>query len=129
MTKEARAANVRPYTDGESGLPRRKAPRNDRTGGGKTKTPSVIPQDRSITLNIKNAAAFPDFYRAIFGLPPLKWWQRLYIRLRWGRKIRKAQFVAARGLTKTRMTCKMMLGVDPFDEMEPMEEQYAEEEN
>ena len=41
MTKEARAANDRPYTDGESGLPRRKAPRNDRTGGGKTKTETI----------------------------------------------------------------------------------------
>lgn len=79
-----------------------------------TKTPSVMPQDQSVTIPA-NAAFFPVLYRSFLGLPPLKWWQRLYIRLRWGRKIRKAEFVASRGLSKTRMTFRLQFGFDPFD--------------
>lgn len=88
-----------------------------------TKTPSVIPQDRSVTISAV-AACFPDVYTALIGAP-LKWWQRLYIWLRWGRKIRKAEFVAARGLSKTRMTFKRQFGFDPFD---LTEDENAEEE-
>lgn len=78
------------------------------------KIPPVIPQDRSVTI-FANAASIPDVYMAMIGAQPLKWWQRLYIRLRWGRKIRKAEFAAARGLSKTRMTFRRHYGFDPFD--------------
>lgn len=78
------------------------------------KPPSVIPQDRSITVYANLASSY-DTFAALLGAPPLKWWQRLYIWLRWGRKIRKAEFVAARGLSKTRMTFKRQFGFDPFD--------------
>lgn len=79
-----------------------------------TETPSVIPQDQSVTM-FANAAFYPVLYRSLLGLPPLKWWQRLYIWLRWGRKIRKAEFAAARGLSKTRLTFRQHFGFDPFD--------------
>lgn len=88
-----------------------------------TKTPSVMPQDQSVTM-FANAAFYPVLYRNLLGLPPLKWWQRLYIWLRWGRKVKKACFIAARGTSKTRLTCKMMLGVDPME----TEDENAEEE-
>ena len=84
----------------------------------------VIPPDISVEINCAGSYYFPDVYRALFGLPPLKWWQRLYAWLRWGRKVKKACVIAARGTSKTRLTCKMMLGVDPFD----LEDEDAEEE-
>lgn len=87
------------------------------------KIPSVTPQDRIVTISAA-AASFPDVYAALIGAPPLKWWQRLYIWLRWGRKVKKACFIAARGTSKTRLTCKMMLGVDPME----TEDENAEEE-
>ena len=90
-----------------------------------TKTPPVIPQGRSVTI-FANAACFPEVYAALIGAPPLKWWQRLYIWLRWGRKIKKAEFAAARGLSKTRMTFRRHYGFDPFD---LTEDENAEEEN
>lgn len=90
-----------------------------------TKTPSVIPQDQSVTM-FANAAFYPVLYRNLLGLPPLKWWQRLYIRLRWGRKIRKANIQAARSVSKPRMTFQYLYGIDPFD---LTEDENAEEEN
>ena len=89
------------------------------------KTPPVMPQDQSVTISA-TAACFPDVYTALIGAPPLKWWQRLYIWLRWGRKIRKAEFAAARGLSKTRLTFRQHFGFDPFD---LTEDENAEEEN
>lgn len=88
------------------------------------KIPSVMPQDQSVTM-FANAARFPEVFAAVLGPPPLKWWQRLYIRLRWGRKIRKAEFAAARGLSKTRLTFRLQFGFDPFD---LTEDENAEEE-
>ena len=90
-----------------------------------TKTPPVIPQDQSVTISAA-AACFPDVYTALIGAPPLKWWQRLYIRLRWGRKIRKAHIQATRGVSKPRMTFQYLYGFDPFD---LTEDENAEEEN
>lgn len=78
------------------------------------KPPSVIPQDRSITVYANLASSY-DTFADLLGAPPLKWWQRLYIRLRWGRKIRKAEFAAARGLSKTRLTFRRQYGFDPLD--------------
>lgn len=86
------------------------------------KPPSVIPQDRSITVYANLASSY-DTFAALLGAPPLKWWQRLYIRLRWGRKNRKADFVLARGTTKTRTTFRQMYGFDPFD----LEDEDAED--
>ena len=89
------------------------------------KPPSVIPQDRSITVYANLASSY-DTFAALLGAPPLKWWQRLYIRLRWGRKIRKANIQAARSVSKPRMTFQYLYGIDPFD---LTEDENAEEEN
>lgn len=89
------------------------------------KPPSVIPQDRSITVYANLASSY-DTFADLLGAPPLKWWQRLYIRLRWGRKIRKANIQAARSVSKPRMTFQYLYGIDPFD---LTEDENAEEEN
>ena len=91
---------------------------------GTTKTPSVMPREMSVTIST-NTAFSPVLYRNLLGLTPLKWWQRLYIWLRWGRKIRKAHILATRIISKSRMTFQYLYGFDPFD-LE--EDENAEEE-
>ena len=69
-------------------------------------------------------AYLTDMAKKILCPNTLKWWQRLYLRMRYGRKIQKAMFISARGTSKTRLICKMQLGVDPFD----LEDEDAEKE-
>ena len=85
----------------------------------------VIPPDMSVELNCAGSYYFSDAFRALLGLPPLKWRQRLYAWLKWGRKLNKACIIAARGTSKDRLICKMQLGVDPFD----LEDEDAEKES
>ena len=86
---------------------------------------SVIPQDCEIT--IQNVAAFPDLFRVLIGAPPLKWWQRLYIQLRWGRDLKRArkQMGFARAYSKPRTWFIQKYGFDPWAE----EDENAEKEN